>query len=88
MVAPNPGCDKDAEEYNMRHPRRGVAIIFNHRKFDRMDSRSGSDKDCVNVSVQLKGLGFEVRPYDDLTYGELVQVLKASKFPVQLHVYN
>ncbi|KAJ9575402.1 hypothetical protein L9F63_025647, partial [Diploptera punctata] len=78
ILAPNPGCEKDAEEYNMRHSRRGIAIIFNHKKFSMMASRSGTDKDCVNLSVQLQNLGFEVRSYDDLTFGELSQVLSTT----------
>jgi hypothetical protein len=72
-------CDKDAEEYSMRHPRRGVALIFNHEKFDNMDPRSGSAKDCANLSTQLKNLGFETRCHQDLTFTELSAVLRESK---------
>ncbi|PSN50060.1 hypothetical protein C0J52_04212 [Blattella germanica] len=80
VIAPNPGCDKDAEEYYMGHPRRGVALIFNHQKFDRMNTRTGTAKDCVNLAVQLKELGFEVRSYDDLKYSELSDVLRAGHY--------
>jgi hypothetical protein len=72
------GCDRDAEEYNMRHPRRGVALIFNHQKFDRMPSRTGTARDCQNLSIQLKNLGFDIRVHNDLTYMELSSVLRYS----------
>jgi hypothetical protein len=68
----------DAEEYNMCHPRRGIALIFNHQKFDRMPSRSGTAKDCDNLSVELKRLGFDIRVHNDLTYQKLAAVLTDS----------
>jgi hypothetical protein len=76
--ARSPGCDRDAEEYNMCHPRRGVALIFNHQKFDRLPFRSGAIKDCENLSIQLKNLGFDVQVHKDLTYMELSAVLRDS----------
>jgi hypothetical protein len=78
MPAKGSGCDIDAEEYNMCHPRRGVALIFNHEKFDRMPSRSGTARDCDNLSIQLKNLGFDVRVHSNLTYTELSAVLRSS----------
>jgi hypothetical protein len=72
------GCDKDAEEYNMCHPTRGVALIFNHHKFDQMPSRSGTVRDCENLSIQLKNLGFDIRVHKDFTYAELSAVLRES----------
>jgi hypothetical protein len=72
-------CDRDAEEYNMRHPRRGVALIFNQQKFERMAPREGSAQDCKNLCVQLKSLGFETRVHEDPTYAELSAVLEESK---------
>jgi len=75
LPAKGSGCEKDAEEYNMRHPRRGVALIFNHRYFNDMDPRSGSDKDCQNLEVELKSLGFEIQVHNDLSYTELSGVL-------------
>jgi hypothetical protein len=72
------GCERDAEEYNMRHPRRGVALIFNHQFFDRLQARSGSSKDCDNLSDQLQSLGFEIQIYKDLSYTQLSGVLKES----------
>lgn len=78
IAAKGSGCNRDAEEYNMCHPRRGVALIFNHEKFDRMASRSGSAKDCATLSFQLKSLGFDVQVHNDLSYGELLYVLKET----------
>jgi hypothetical protein len=72
------GCERDAEEYNMCHPRRGVALIFNHHKFHRVPSRSGTATDCENLSIQLKNLGFDIRVHNDLTYMELSAVLRDS----------
>jgi len=69
------GCEKYAEEYNMCHPRRGVALIFNHNYFDDMAYRSGTDKDCKSLSVELESLGFEIEVYNDLSYTKLTGVL-------------
>jgi len=68
----------------MSHPKRGVALIFNHQKFDRMASRSGSDKDCRDLSNQLSALGFEIRIREDLTLTELYKELYKSKCDLSL----
>jgi caspase-like apoptosis-related cysteine protease len=78
VPAKGSGCERDAEEYNMCHPRRGVALIFNHHHFDRMANRSGSSKDCKKLSVQLESLGFEIKMYQDLSYAQLSEVLMKS----------
>jgi caspase-like apoptosis-related cysteine protease len=78
VPAKGSGCEKNAEEYNMCHPRRGVALIFNHHFFDRMPARSGSSKDCKNLSAQLESLGFEIQIYQDLSYARLSEVLMES----------
>lgn len=78
LPAKGSGCDRDAEEYNMCHPRRGVALIFNHQKFDGMPSRSGTVRDCENLSFQLRNLGFEIRVYNDLAYTELSAMLRKT----------
>ncbi|XP_069689291.1 caspase-like [Periplaneta americana] len=78
LPARGSGCDRDAEEYNMKHPRRGVALIFNHEKFDRMPARTGSSKDCANLSHELKELGFEVRSHKDLSYVEMAAILNET----------
>lgn len=75
VPAKGSGCERDAEEYNMSHPRRGVALIFNHQFFDRLSARSGSSKDCYNLSDQLRLLGFEIQIHNDLSYSQLSGVL-------------
>jgi caspase-like apoptosis-related cysteine protease len=79
VPAKGSGCEKDAEEYNMCHPRRGIALIFNHDHFDWMAFRSGSSKDCKDLSLQLEVLGFEIEVHKDLTYSQLSKVLRESK---------
>jgi hypothetical protein len=69
----------DAEQYDMGHPRRGVALIFNHEKFERLPPRAGSARDRTNLCLQLESLGFETRVHEDLTYAELSAVLSKSK---------
>uniref|UniRef100_A0A182STF3 Caspase n=1 Tax=Anopheles maculatus TaxID=74869 RepID=A0A182STF3_9DIPT len=61
--------------YDMRHERRGVAAIFNHKNFLHLEKRRGTDLDCNNIRQTLSDLQFEVRVYDDLTRSELIQVL-------------
>ncbi|XP_021933181.1 caspase-1-like isoform X2 [Zootermopsis nevadensis] len=74
-VSAGPGCDKDAEEYNMRHPKRGVALILNHQEFADVAPRRGSSRDCENLCAELEKLGFETRVHQDLTYIALSAVL-------------
>lgn len=78
LPAKGSGCEKDAEEYNMCHPRRGVALIFNHNYFDHMANRSGTAKDCYNLSVELELLGFEIQVYKDLSYTKLSGILMGT----------
>lgn len=58
---------KDEMFYNMNHARRGLAIIFNHEKFDveKLRPRSGTDVDAKNLEASLKRLGFEVTVHHD-----------------------
>ncbi|XP_029034576.2 caspase-1-like isoform X2 [Osmia bicornis bicornis] len=66
----------DDEEYNMNHARTGVALIFNHVYFRKMQVRTGSEKDKDSISEALKQLQFDVRCYDDLSSEDVLQVLK------------
>lgn len=67
--------DKDAWYYNMHHTKRGKAIIFNHEHFQvknkNLDSRTGTQMDCLNLEASLNNLGFSVTPYENLTLEEL-----------------
>ncbi|OQV19986.1 putative Caspase [Hypsibius exemplaris] len=55
--------------YDMNHPRRGLAIIFNNVNYEKagLDSRKGSEIDVDILKVTLKALGFSVRIHDNLS---------------------
>jgi Caspase domain len=73
----SPVQDIDSEEYNMGHPRRGIALILNHMKFEKNnDAREGTDIDCKSLTDMLTNLGFEVRVHNDLTDVEVLTALK------------
>lgn len=59
---------KDSPEYNMDHPHRGYAIIFNHEEFTKnnMPSRKGSQFDAISLETTFTSLGFNVQVYNDL----------------------
>ncbi|XP_046401154.1 caspase-1-like [Ischnura elegans] len=69
--------NKHAQEYNMEHPRRGKALIFNFFTFEkkRYHTRIGSPQDVENLSKTLCCLDFEVEVYCDLTYNTLKAIL-------------
>ncbi|XP_068085547.1 caspase-1 isoform X2 [Anabrus simplex] len=64
-----------AEEYNMAHSRRGVALIFNHANFRDLAPRNGTHKDCTSLAEVLKNLDFEVWQHHDYTCKELKKKL-------------
>ena len=71
--------ERDSETYNMNHTRRGLAIIFNHKNFNKnlgLGIRNGTDVDRDNLIKTLEQLDFEVEAYNDLTFRELVGLLK------------
>jgi len=72
--------DPDAEEYDMNHKRRGVALILNHVNFESMATRKGSMKDSLNLKASLGKLGFDVRIYTDPTIKIITTTLQASKY--------
>lgn len=65
--------DKDSAEYNMSHPRRGKAVIFNHDSFDidGINPRYGSDTDVKNLVQTFEGLGFQTVVHNNLTFNEI-----------------
>jgi len=72
-------CEKESEVYNMRHRRRGVAFIFNHKHFDQrlgLKQRNGTDADRDNLRLTLRQLDFEVRVYDDLPWKDIDRTLE------------
>ena len=63
----------------MNHSRRGIAVIFNHEKFDEhlgLSVRNGTDVDQDNLLMTLQQLDFEVKVYKDLPYKEIENILK------------
>lgn len=70
--------DVFAEEYNMRHKRRGVALILNHVHFEEMATRKGSKKDTLNLKTSLDKLGFDVRVFTDPTVKTITTVLQST----------
>lgn len=52
-------------------------MIFNHESFVREDKskRMGTDKDRDRLTDVLCTLGFDVKPFDDLSYNVMMQEL-------------
>lgn len=71
--------------YNMKHLRRGMAIVFNHENFTVSDlkSRAGTQTDCECFTERLKHLGFDVDVYNDLGYQDLVRVIEKGNLTKQ-----
>ncbi|KAK9877975.1 hypothetical protein WA026_020190 [Henosepilachna vigintioctopunctata] len=63
--------------YNMKHSKRGLAIIFNHKHFKmhNLKTRQGTDKDKEDLEALFKNLKFDVKCYDDLDRLEVEKVL-------------
>lgn len=68
------------DEYNMKHKRRGIAIILNHVHFENMVERKGSENDTLNLKTSLSKLGFDVQIYTDPTFKTITTVLQSSKY--------
>ncbi|XP_036147820.1 caspase-1 isoform X2 [Monomorium pharaonis] len=70
--------DPWADEYNMKHKRRGTALILNHVEFESMPTRKGSIKDARDLETSLKKLGFDVRPYLNPSLKTINKVLELT----------
>lgn len=66
----------DADEYYMKHPRRGKAIIFNHEHFEKDNQREGTQYDVQTLKTTLTTLKFEIEVYDDYEYCDIKNVIK------------
>ncbi|XP_018302392.1 caspase-1 isoform X1 [Mycetomoellerius zeteki] len=66
------------DEYNMKHKRRGIAIILNHVHFENMVERKGSENDTLNLKTSLSKLGFDVQIYTDPTFKTITTVLQST----------
>lgn len=73
--------DRYASEYNMKHTRRGMAIIFNHEHFDiqSLKSRTGTNVDCENLKNTLERLSFDVTVHRDKRYNEIIDAVDRCK---------
>lgn len=79
---PNAPLDRDSDFYNFDYPKRGKAIIFNHREFsdrERYAIRLGTMKDAECLETELKLLQFDVEPYIDLKSEEIQDVILRSE---------
>lgn len=68
----------NADVYNMNHKERGMAVIFNNKKFDastNMGERSGTDVDCRNLCILFQEMGFNVEVKSDCTANEMESFL-------------
>lgn len=76
--------ERYATEYNMKHNKRGLAIIFNHEHFEIMSlkSRTGTNVDCENLRHTLERLSFDVVVHKDLRYGDIQQKIEEREYPL------
>ena len=65
--------------YDFHHENRGMALIFNHTKFDLSQNlldRDGSDKDCADLVRVLEVMKFEVTPCINFTKAQVEKKLE------------
>lgn len=69
--------DRDADEYNMYHSRRGRAIIINNDIFDNnlVSPRKGSHVDVENLTNEFTNLGFEVTVFSNMPYYQISEAI-------------
>mgnify|MGYP004599413429 CR=1 FL=1 len=68
------------EYYNNNNPRAGVALILNHKDVKGQKQRVGTEEDRDKLKQTLLRYGFDVRVYNDLSFAEVSEMLKASKY--------
>lgn len=59
--------------------RAGVALILNHKDVKGQKQRVGTERDRDDIQQSLLGFGFDVRPYNDLTFSEINDLLKEGE---------
>ncbi|XP_066256108.1 caspase-1-like [Euwallacea similis] len=64
--------------YDMNHKNRGIALIFNHRRFDSIfyKERKGTERDRAAMEALLRKLSFHVEIYEDYTLKEIRNSLR------------
>lgn len=70
--------ERYASDYNMNHKKRGIALIFNHEKFDvlSLKARAGTNVDAENLYLTLQGLHFDVSINKDFQFWEIMEEIK------------
>lgn len=73
--------DKNDFYYKMNHPKRGLAIIFNHEHFNQpnLSMRNGTNVDAENLRETFESLDFDVTIHKDLIYSDLEYVIEKSE---------
>lgn len=83
----NISIDIYASEYNMGHKYRGLAIIFNHMTFDKLDKRLGTELDTQKLSESLTNLNFTVQIYQDSSCDEIKAIIEDTSKNVD-HIHH
>ena len=58
--------------------KRGLALIFNNVKFDKLNERKSSDKDAENLRQTLQFLGYDVRSERNRTVQEMQDLIELA----------
>lgn len=74
--------------YNMDHKKRGLALVFNHGKFDANTPRKGTEIDRDRLEKTLQILDFDVQIHDDKTISEIRSILEDGKWTNQVVLFN
>ncbi|CAG0891170.1 unnamed protein product, partial [Darwinula stevensoni] len=72
------GVARNDRHYNMDHPRRGKALVFNHEVFHEdteLSRRDGTNQDRERLVHALGNLGFEVIIFNDKTYQHIMEAI-------------
>ena len=80
----NSGFPKLPEDmrYNMSHPRRGVALIFNNKTFGPrtgMGKRPGTERDAAKLAGLFPTLGFETHLHNNFSKHQMIEEVKKGK---------
>ncbi|XP_037028963.1 caspase-1-like [Bradysia coprophila] len=75
-----PSIDLHSSDYSMNHEKRGLAIIFNHFKFDsqkyKNSQRYGTKKDRERLEKTFELLDFDVQVHNDRNRLEITKILQ------------
>lgn len=73
----------------MNHPKRGIALIFNHEFFtiSHLKPRAGTNVDCDNLINTLKSLGFEVNDLHNSAHRDIVKHLERGELYLLIRMF-